>query len=150
MVIIRTPWDYFLRYEEFSNWLETLKKINTPIWNSLNVISENIHKFYLRDIEKKGIPIIPTEFITKNSAVSIHDILNKKNWDKAVIKPAISGGAYKTSVVTKNEPGIQEKLDDLLKENDILFQKFADEIKNGEWSLLFFNKEKEMPKHLGK
>lgn len=140
MVIIRTPWDYFLRYEEFSIWLESLKKINTPIWNSLDVIYENIHKFYLKDIENNGIPIIPTEFIPKNSIVSIDDILDKRNWVKAVIKPAISGGAYKTSVVSKNEAGIQEKLDELLKDNDVLLQKFAEEIKDGEWSLLFFNK----------
>ena len=140
MIIIRTPWDYFLRYKEFSDWLESLTKINVPIWNSLKVISENIHKFYLKDIENNGIPIIPTEFIPKSSLISIHDILDKRNWDKAVIKPAISGGAYKTFVISKNEPCIQEKLDDLLKENDIMIQKFSDEIQTGEWSLLFFNK----------
>ncbi len=140
MVIIRTPWDYFLRYEEFSGWLESLKKVKAPILNSLKVISENIHKFYLKDFEANGIPIISTEFIAKGSTVNIQDILNKRNWKKAVIKPAISGGAYKTSVISKDEPGIKEKLDDLLKNNDMLVQKFIDEIKDGEWSLLFFNK----------
>src|SRR5205085_103418 len=108
--------------------------------NSTKVISENIHKFYLKGFEDNGIPIIPTEFISKVSSISISDIMDKRNWDKAVIEPAVSGGAYKTSVISKNETGVQEKLDELLKENDLLVQKFIDEIKNGEWSLLFFNK----------
>lgn len=140
MIVIRTPWDYFLRFEEFSEWLSALRDIKTPVWNSLDVISKNIHKFYLKDIESAGLPIIPTVFVTKNSNTDLNTVLKEKNWNKAVIKPAISGNAYKTSVVALNEPGTQSKLDELLRDNDVLIQKYVDEIKNGEWSLVFFNK----------
>ncbi len=140
MIVIRTPWDYFLRYEEFSNWLSGLRNIKTPVWNSLDVISKNIHKFYLKDFETAGIPIIPTVFVNKHSNTDLNKVLNEKIWNKAVIKPAISGNAYKTYVVSVNETGIQSKLDELLKDNDVLVQKFIDEIQTGEWSLLFFDK----------
>ena len=72
--------------------------------------------------------------------MNLNDILTEKNWEKAVIKPAVSGGAYKTSLISKNEAGNQETFEALIKENDVLIQKFIDEIKDGEWSLIFFNK----------
>ncbi len=140
MIVIRTPWDYFLRIDEFSNWLSSLRNIKTPVWNSLDVIEKNIHKFYLKDIEAAGLSIIPTVFVNKNSNTDLNHVLNEKKWDKAVIKPAVSGNAYKTSIVSMNEPGIQSKLDELLYDNDVLIQKFIEEIQSGEWSLLFFNK----------
>jgi glutathione synthase/RimK-type ligase-like ATP-grasp enzyme len=140
MIVFRTPWDYFLRFEEFSGWLRSLRKVKTQIWNSLDVIGKNIHKFYLKDIDAAGFPVIPTVFINKSSKTDLNKILKEKNWNKAVIKPAVSGAAYKTYVVSHNESGIQKKLDELLKDNDVLVQKFIDEIKTGEWSLLFFNK----------
>jgi glutathione synthase/RimK-type ligase-like ATP-grasp enzyme len=140
MIVIRTPWDYFLRFEEFSNWLSSLRNIKTPVWNSLDVISKNIHKFYLKDIEADGLKIIPTVFVEKKSKNDLNNVLVNRKWNKAVIKPAISGNAYKTSIVSINEPGIQSKLEELLKDNDVLIQKFIEEIQNGEWSLLFFDK----------
>ena len=140
MIVIRTPWDYFLRFEEFSKWLNSLRKIKTPVWNSVDVIEKNIHKFYLKDFETAGIPIVPTVFVNKNFKTDLNQVLKEKDWDKAVIKPAVSGGAYNTHLVSRNEPGIQSKLDELLSDKDVLIQKFIEEIQHGEWSLLFFDK----------
>ena len=79
MIVIRTPWDYFLKFEEFSKWLSALKNIKTPIWNSLDVINKNIHKFYLKDFEDSGIPIIPTFFAEKNSKIDLNNLLKAQN-----------------------------------------------------------------------
>ena len=94
----------------------------------------------MKEYTKIGIPVIPTEFVERKSKIDLNFVLENRKWEKAVIKPAISGSAYKTYVVSHNEPGIQSKLDELLTDNDVLIQKFIDEIQTGEWSLLFFNK----------
>ena len=96
--------------------------------------------FILKEFSENGIPVIPTEFVKKKSKVDLNIVLENRKWEKAIIKPAISGSAHKTHVVSHNESGIQSILDELLKDNDVLIQKYIDEIKTGEWSLLFFNK----------
>ena len=140
MIVFRTPWAYFLRFGEFSEWLSLLRKVKTPIWNSLDVIDKNIHKFYLKEYSEDGIPVIPTEFVERKSEIDLNSFLETRNWEKAVIKPAVSGGAYKAYAVSRNGTEAQSILNELLSENDVLIQKFMDEIQNGEWSLLFFNK----------
>ena len=140
LIIIRTPWDYFRRYEEFNKWLTKLKEVKTPVCNSLGVIFKNIHKFYLKELIASGVPVIPTVFVNKNSKENLDEILEANKWDKAVIKPAVSGGAYKTYVINKNEEGNQDKLEDMLMGNDVLVQKFMNEIQTGEWSLMFIDK----------
>lgn len=139
-LVIRTCWDYYLRLDEFSAWLDFIESKRVKVWNPLNIMRRNLHKFYLRELEQNGVPIIPTVFLKKNSAGNLNEIMNTNNWNKTVIKPAVSATAYKTYLVSRHEAQYgQEILDGLLSNNDIMIQKFADEIKTeGEWSLMFF------------
>lgn len=139
-LVIRTCWDYYLRLDEFTAWLDLVESKRVKVWNPLNVIRQNVHKFYLQTLEQNGVPIIPTFFLKKNSSCILNEIMNTNNWDKAVIKPAVSATAYKTYMVSRNDIQKGQKiLDELLKNNDILVQKFAEEINTeGEWSLIFF------------
>ena len=141
-IIIRTCWDYFLKFDEFCKWLDRLEKDSIIVWNSLNVIRKNIHKFYLRDIKKYGAEIIPTIFINKNSKINLAGEMNKNNWNRAVIKPAVSGGAYKTHLAEAGSGKFsQDILDEMVEENDVLLQKYSGKINSeGEWSMIFFNK----------
>ncbi len=141
-LVIRSCWDYHLHITEFLNWINFLKSQKVQLWNSIKVIKQNIHKFYLRELLQKGASLIPTEFITKNSSCSINAILLENNWEKAVIKPAISASAHKTYLIAKDEgSSAQVIVDKLIADGDILIQKFMPQIKTeGEWSLMFFNK----------
>lgn len=141
-IVIRTCWDYFLKFDEFCKWLDRIEKENIIVWNSLSVIRKNIHKFYLKEIQKLGAEIIPTVFIKKNSKISLAGEMEKNKWNRAVIKPAVSGGAYKTHLVEPGsvKPG-QNIIDEMLQENDVLLQKYSWKINSeGEWSMIFFNK----------
>lgn len=141
-IIIRTCWDYFLKFEEFCKWLERIEKENIIVWNSLSVIRKNIHKFYLKEIQMLGTEIFPTVFLNKNSKINLAGEMEKNKWSRAVIKPAVSGGAYKTHLVEPGsvKPG-QNILDEMLQENDVLLQKYSEKINSeGEWSMIFFNK----------
>jgi glutathione synthase/RimK-type ligase-like ATP-grasp enzyme len=142
LIIIRTCWDYFIRYEEFTAWLKFMQERNVNVLNSLKTVNENLHKFYLKDLQTKGIKILDTIFINKNSPLNLKEIFQNEEWNKAVVKPAVSGGGYKTHLISdENISEGQKILDDLLNETDVLLQKFAPEISTaGEWSLIFFNK----------
>lgn len=139
-VIIRSPWDYMYRFADFSAWLQ---QRSIPIFNPPDVIRYNIHKFYLRDFEQQHIPIVPTVFIDKNSACSLAQIAEEKQWGELIVKPAISGGAYHTYRIAAHEiNNYQMLVDKLLLEHDLLIQSFLPEIMTqGEYSLIFFNQQ---------
>ena len=140
-LVFRSPWDYFEKETEFNNWLDLLQKQGIKTFNALEIIQQNKHKFYLRDLEKKGIPIIPTIFIDKTSELNLSQIIPTQ-WKKAVIKPAYSGGSYQTEVFESKEiESINQKYQPIAAEKELLLQEFIPQIKTqGETSFIFFNK----------
>ena len=138
-LIFRTIWDYFEFPNEFSAWLDVLKKQNIQTLNPLSIIERNQHKFYLQDLQNQGIDIIPTVFISKNTGLDL-SFMKENNWTQAVIKPAVSGGAYLTQLFSQNDiTDIEAEYASFALENDLLVQPFMPEIQEiGELSLLFF------------
>ncbi len=59
-VVIRTPWDYQNDPDKFSNALEQIENSGTILENPLEVVRWNLSKSYLREIEGKGVHIVPT------------------------------------------------------------------------------------------
>ncbi|MEP7266549.1 MAG: hypothetical protein ABI844_02900 [Saprospiraceae bacterium] len=141
-IIIRSVWDYFQKENEFSQWLGRLESENIRVFNPVSVLNWNKHKSYLLEFAKADIRIPETEYVFQNQSISLSKILSKRHWTKAVIKPTVSAGAYKTWIVThENVKQIQSFFDALITEQDVLIQKFAEEIiSQGEISLIFFNK----------
>ena len=126
--IFRTTWDYFERFEEFFNWLENTKNKTTFI-NSAEIISWNIDKHYLKDLQKKEINIAPTLFIEKGDTITLSDLFEKTNWEEAVIKPAISGAARHTYRLTQDNYQEHESIfQELIKKECMLFQSFLENI----------------------
>lgn len=140
-LIFRNTWDYFEKEKEFNLWLDHIEESGIKTLNPIEVIKENKHKFYLREMEKAGIRIIPTIFINKTNNLTLTDII-PSNWEKAVIKPAFSGGAYQTAVFElANLAEINNKYQSIASEKELLLQQFMPEIQTlGETSFIFFNK----------
>lgn len=138
-LIFRTVWDYYEFPNEFAAWLEDLEKQNIKTLNPLPIIKRNQHKFYLNALEKQGIDIIPTVFIPKNTRLDL-SFLKEKNWEKAVIKPAVSAGSYLTKLFSQSEMReIEAEYAPFVLENDLLVQPFMPEIQeSGEISMVFF------------
>ena len=126
--IFRTTWDYFERFKEFFNWLENTKNKTTFI-NSAEIISWNIDKHYLKDLQKKEINIAPTLFVEKGDTITLSDLFEKTNWEEAVIKPAISGAARHTYHIHPNNCNQYENIfQQLIREECMLFQSFLKNI----------------------
>ena len=139
-LIFRSIWDYFEHPVAFDAWLNELERLNIKTLNPLSIIKRNQHKFYLRDLEQQGIDIIPTVFIPKDTGLDL-SFLKEKSWGKAVIKPAVSAGAYLTKLFTLEDISeIEAEYTPIALERDLLVQPFMPEIQEmGEISLVFFN-----------
>lgn len=82
-VIIRTPWDY---HEEPKAFLKVLHEIknSTRLENPLEIVRWNLSKTYLRDLDVKGIRIVPTMFandlINENQFASwLENLMQKRS-----------------------------------------------------------------------
>ncbi len=139
-VVVRSCWDYHLQPENFLHWIANLEALNVPLFNSADVLRWNANKTYLRDLEAKGIAVVPTLWPEPGERVSLDDALGEMAWPKAVVKPRISATAYRTQLVTsENASSAQALFDDLRQGPGVMVQKFMDGIPTeGEWSLMFF------------
>jgi glutathione synthase/RimK-type ligase-like ATP-grasp enzyme len=140
-LIFRNTWDYYEKENEFNRWLDQIEKLGIKTLNALQIIKQNKHKFYLRELENIGISIIPTVFIDKTDNLNLSEII-PSHWKKAVVKPAFSGGSYQTEVFGISEiERINNQYQPIASEKELLLQEFMPEIQTlGETSFIFFNK----------
>lgn len=139
-VVLRSCWDYHLDTERFLDWLADLEDAGIPLWNPAGLVRWNHHKGYLQELERSGVPIVPTVFLERGARVSIAGLLAERGWTDAVVKPAVSASAYRTFRVSlASAAEAQEAVDALLAGGDVLVQRFLPEVATlGEWALLFF------------
>lgn len=143
LVLIRSTWDYHQRIEEWTDWLQLLKEKQVNVWNPVETILWNMHKIYLKELQEKGVSIVPTVFIEQGERLNLKGILEKQGWQKAVVKPCVSLGAFhtwQTKLATADQR--QADFEDLVAQRDVMVQEFMPEIQTvGEWSLVFFGGE---------
>ncbi|QNN40630.1 ATP-grasp domain-containing protein [Pedobacter roseus] len=139
--ILKSPWDYFDLIEDFYAWLDLLEAKKVKLLNPIEVVRWNSNKKYLQEIEAAGLKIIPSAFINKQENVTLKHFFEKFNTNKLIVKPCISGGAKNTFKVTaENVEEVNQKLDQLIQNEDFIIQPFLPEIlESGEWSFIFFN-----------
>jgi glutathione synthase/RimK-type ligase-like ATP-grasp enzyme len=143
MVVIRSCWDYHLRIAEFLHWVESLEALGVQVWNSPEIIRWNSNKSYLRELEAKGISVVPTLWFERGPAISLADELRRTGWQQAVVKPRVSATAHRTQLIrVEDAQSAQSLFDELRSGPGVMVQKFMEPIvREGEWSLMFFDGE---------
>ena len=139
-VLFRSTWDYFDRFEEFSTWLDRVSRV-TRLINSEKLIRWNMDKHYFLEIAEKGTQIIPTRYIEKDERIKLTDLIEETGWNKAILKPCISGGARHTYRLNPANAGAHQKqFEKLIKEEAFMLQPFIDSIvEQGELSVMVIN-----------
>lgn len=140
LLVIRACFDYHRHIEAFLDWLDERAAEDLRLRNPVPVIRWNHHKFYLQDLIQAGLPVLETEFVEAGTDMSLEDLLRARNWEEAVVKPAIgtsSVGAWRTDQASATAD--QSRFDDAVEERDVLVQAFAPEIEDGERSLVFLD-----------
>jgi len=140
-LVIRTPWDYFERAAEFRAWLDARIASGVLMCNAGDILDWNYDKRYLQDLEAAGVPLVPTISIRRGEQADIAALARARGWNEIVVKPTISGGAYRTYRFCVDDAAAYTKeIDDTLADRGVLVQPFLPEIlSDGELSLLFFD-----------
>lgn len=139
VVVIRTTWDYHYAPDEFLNVLEKIDASSARLENALTTVRWNLDKAYLRDLEEKGINIVPT--IWANGAFSADDLEKWKtelNADELIIKPTVSATARDTFRIRSFDAAVSN----VFNSRNFMIQPFMRSVvEEGEFSLFYFNGE---------
>lgn len=84
-VIIRSPWDYYLKPDRYAAWLASFADTVTQLWNPAEVVRENMHKSYLATLAKKGVEVVPTTYVTALQPAALREVLETNGWAEAVV-----------------------------------------------------------------
>jgi glutathione synthase/RimK-type ligase-like ATP-grasp enzyme len=139
-VILRSTWDYHLKFTEFQAWLTHLEQTNVTLLNGYGLLRWNMDKVYLEQMPKYGVRILPTEFYHTGDNANLSTIMAKHGWSRAVVKPTVSAGGDNTWRFTPEEAHEkQADFDTQVGQMSLMVQQYAESIADGEWSFLFFN-----------
>ncbi|WP_299825044.1 hypothetical protein [uncultured Pontibacter sp.] len=141
LIILKSPWDYFDKIDAFYTWLAKLEQLNCRVLNPVATVRWNADKRYLKDVQDKGMKIVPTIWLEKGSKFTPAEAFTALGAEKIIVKPSVSGGAKNTFALNPTDAEAKtQSINELLQEEAFLVQPFVEEIKTkGEWSFLFFN-----------
>ena len=140
-LVIRSPWDYFERAQEFRAWLDARIASGVLMCNSGDILDWNYDKRYLQDLEAAGMSLVPTICIGRGEKADVAALARARGWNEIVVKPTISGGAYRTyRFFVDDASAYAREIEQTLSDRGLLVQPFLSEvISGGELSMLFFD-----------
>ena len=135
LAVLRTPWNYHRHLPAFLEWTRRVPRLLNPP----EVVRWNAVKTYLRDLEQKGIATVPTEWL--DASESLDEVLERRGWQEAVLKPAVSAGSFRTRRFERGDAP-QALLEEILTEGTAMLQPYLASVESsGERSLVFFEGE---------
>jgi glutathione synthase/RimK-type ligase-like ATP-grasp enzyme len=126
-------WGYHRDHARFMRAVKTWTEAGVPLANPASVLGWNSDKSYLARLEARGVPIPPTRWTDKVTEADVEAAFDAFGAEELVIKPTVSGGAWKTLRLTRGQPLIDPP------EGAAMIQPYLPAIATeGETSLLFF------------
>lgn len=139
-VIIRTPWDYHQSIPEFLELIRLIDQSNATLLNSAAVVRWNFDKQYLKELEQRGLPIVPTHWRLSPTDRDFEQAFDDFKVDEIVIKPTIGAGARDTFRIKRHQANLPEL--SLYQNRMTMLQPFISNIvEQGEWSVFYFGGE---------
>ena len=86
LAVVRSCWDYAWRREEFLAWAGAVPRLR----NDAAVLRWNTDKTHLRDLERAGLPVVPTAWDPTDEA-------GLPDAGECVVKPSVSAGSRDTA-----------------------------------------------------
>src|SRR6266498_459934 len=141
IALIRSTWDYLDEQERFLHVLSQIEASSCRLFNPLAAVRWNIDKHYLFDLEKWGVPIIPTVLASNVEIDTLHRLFVDQQAQTVILKPTIGLGAAHAHRVPLDQ--VRETLTTLRASQphrEYLIQPFIEGIvTEGEWSFIYFN-----------
>ncbi|MGR6320969.1 hypothetical protein Q2K19_20920 [Micromonospora soli] len=99
LVVLRSPWDYALRRDEFVAWAQSVPRLVNPA----DVVTWNTDKRYLAELSAAGVPTVPTAWVEPGQSWT-----PPADSGEYVIKPAVSAGSQDTGRYDLADPEHRE------------------------------------------
>jgi O-ureido-D-serine cyclo-ligase len=144
LALLRSTWDYFERLPQFLVWAEHVSR-QTRLLNPLDVIRWNTDKHYLADLQRAGVPVVPSAFVEPGeNPLPIIDALlaAHPSMRDVVVKPAVGAGSRDAQRHLRGDhDAIAAHVQRLFDKNrSVLMQPYLDQVdEHGETALLFFD-----------
>ena len=142
LCVLRSTWDYHVRYDEFVSWIDRASAV-TRLQNDPYLLKWNADKSYLRALQERGVPIVPTAWIARGERCSLARLAAMRGWRDLVLKPAKGLAGHGVSLVrrgAKSFAAAQAKLDHLTQTYDMLVQPYLEGVFGyGERALIFID-----------
>ena len=103
--VIRSTWNYPTAPEAFAAFVDRTAGV-TALYNRARTVHWNLHKRYLLDLERAGVPVVPTRVVPRGDRTTLQTCMDSLGTTRAVVKPAISGASRGTLRV---DPGDVER-----------------------------------------
>jgi glutathione synthase/RimK-type ligase-like ATP-grasp enzyme len=137
LVVLRSTWNYPHRPQDFLDWVDRTAR-RAGLLNPPAVVHSNIHKSYLLELERRGVPVVPTRLLRQGSGASLREAA--ADWDTVVVKPAISAASLDTLRVERDAPEGEAHLRRLLATRDVLVQPYLHSVEGvGERALVWID-----------
>lgn len=138
IVVIRTTWDYQRMPDAFIEVLEKIELSTARLENSIDIVKWNLDKRYLRELEGKGLRIVPTIWDGIYDKQSFYRWTADLGTDELIVKPTVSATAAHTYRLSEFDADLVE----VFATRPFMVQPFLSNIvTEGEYSLFYFGGE---------
>jgi hypothetical protein len=93
LVLVRSTWDYVPKLAAFRSWIDRTGRV-TLLVNPAATLHWNLHKGYLLELGRCGVPIVPTVLLGAHEHADWDTLA--ADHDALVLKPAESAGSFAT------------------------------------------------------
>lgn len=139
--VVRSTWDYHENLDAFVKWMTRVDQVTTLV-NPLEMMLWNTRKTYLRELQSKGVRIVPTVFLdAEKNRPSVHSVLQERGWSEGIVKPSVGLATFGVRKIACHSPAPdldEAHVNALLRNGPVLVQQFMDAVhSSGEKSLSF-------------
>ncbi|MCI4333053.1 MAG: hypothetical protein L3K01_04935 [Thermoplasmata archaeon] len=138
VVVVRSTWDYHRKRPAFLRWIRGVARL-TQLQNPPDVLRWNTDKRYLRELERAGVPVVPSVWGRPGRPPNLARTMEERGWNIVVVKPAVSAAGDRTFRVGRSqvERG-QRRLDAICATGTAIVQPYYSSVDGtGERSLIY-------------
>ena len=143
LALLRSTWDYVPRLTEFLAWADRTATL-TALINPPAIVRWNTDKHYLGDLDRAGVPVVPTRFVEPGESATekLERFLAEESNAEWVVKPAVGAGSKDAARYGRGEEqAAGRQIGRLLDAGrSVLLQPYLDQIDaHGETALIYFS-----------
>jgi len=136
-LVLRSTWNYHLETHAFAAWLDRIDGLGVGVLNPVDVVRWNARKDYLLELERAGVPVVPTRVLPPGASVDPAAWMSEFDTADAVIKPAVGASAHGVTRIRMDDDGALDRARAAVG-GPVLIQPFEPAIQErGEWSAIF-------------